>query len=248
MARQIPVINGPIVQSTNEASASSIMERDSNGDVKAARPTATVALVSEGGLKLEYKAKTSSYTALESDYLIAANATSAAVTITLPAAASSDGQVLVIKKTDSSINRVEVDGNASETIDGLATLYLTLQYESITVLCDATGWHVVQRTIPQRTRALSATESMTGAANVLLCTAAADITITLPSAAYWIDKTITVKKVDAGTGDVIVDAASTETIDGALTIPTGQVDERYETRVFLSDGTNWHIVSDYNPD
>lgn len=248
MARQLPVINAPIVQSTSEASASSVVERDSNADAKFARPTATVALVSEGGLKLEYKAKTTAYTILESDYLVACNATSAAFTVTLPAAASSDGQVVVVKKTDSSINAVTVDGNSAETIDGVASFYLTLQYESITLLCDATGWHVVQRTIPQRTRALSASETMTGAANTLLCTAAADITIILPAAANWIDKTITVKKVDAGTGDVIVDGNSTETIDGALTVPTGQVDERYETRTFLSDGTNWHIVSDYNPD
>jgi hypothetical protein len=248
MARQLPVINAPIVQSTSEASASSVMERDSNGDVKAARPTATVALVSEGGLKLEYDAKTADYTATEAESLIACTA-AALRTITLPAAASSAGQSLTIRKTDATAFPVLIDGNASETIDGETGIYLTLQYESVTVQCDATGWHIISRYLPQKSRALSATETpITCEASVLLCTAAADITLTLPAAAYWKGKTITVKKVDAGTGDVIIDANSTETIDGALTIPTGQIDERYETRVIYSDGTNWHVIQDYNPD
>jgi hypothetical protein len=246
MARQLPVINAPIVQSTSEASASSVVERDSNADSKAARWTSTTSMVSEGGIKAEYKAKTSAYTALESDFLIACNATSAAFAVTLPAAASSDGQILIIKKTDSSINRVEVDGNASETIDGSATLYLTLQYESITLQCDATGWHVLDRYIPRVMRALSATETMTGAASILICTAASDITITLPAAAYWIGKSIWLKKVDGGAGDVILEGNASETIDGQATSPQ-DFSTQYEAKEIASDGSNWHVLSASSP-
>lgn len=75
--------------------------------------------------------------------IILANATSAAFTITLPAAASSTNLEYTIKKTDSSVNAVTVKGNASETIDGSNTQILSSQYQSITVVCDGTSWWVI---------------------------------------------------------------------------------------------------------
>ena len=245
-ARQLPVINAPIVVSTNEAAANSIVERDNNADAKAARWTSTTSMVSEGGIKADYESKTSSYTIVEADYLVAFNATGGAVTGTLPAAATSDGQIVTVKKTDSSINAVTVDGNASETIDGAANVILSWQYESATFMCDATGWHLLHRYIPRVSRAVNATETMTGAATVLLVTAAADVTITFPPAANWAGKSIWVKKVDAGAGDAIADGNAAETIDGAATTTT-TIDTQYEAREFYSDGTSIQIVSASSP-
>jgi hypothetical protein len=64
------------------------------------------------------------------------------VTITLPAAASNTGRVYHVKKLGTTAN-VVVDGNASETIDGATTLTMTIQYESIKLVCDGSNWSII---------------------------------------------------------------------------------------------------------
>ena len=51
-------------------------------------------------------------------------------TITLPTGSGLDGRIYTIKKTDSSLNTVTIDGDGTETIDGATTKVLTTQYES----------------------------------------------------------------------------------------------------------------------
>ena len=74
------------------------------------------------------------------DKFVHVDATSGAITITLPPVATSSGIEYYIKKTDSSGNAVTVDGNASETIDGATTQALSSQYDSIFVYCNGTVW------------------------------------------------------------------------------------------------------------
>lgn len=81
--------------------------------------------------------------ALATDYLLLVNATAGAVTVNLPAAASSAGALIVVKKADASGNAVTIDANASETIDGATTQALASQYDALTVACDGTGWWIV---------------------------------------------------------------------------------------------------------
>jgi uncharacterized protein HemX len=71
------------------------------------------------------------------------DATAAPVSVDLPAAASSNGYWLTVKKTDASANAVTLDGNASETIDGATTYALSAQYDSVTVRCDGSEWFIV---------------------------------------------------------------------------------------------------------
>lgn len=82
-------------------------------------------------------AKTANYTALASDGVLLADATSAAFTITLPGAVS--GGMVRIKKTDGTANIVTVAA-ASGTIDGATTDTLTMQYQSRTYVSDGTNW------------------------------------------------------------------------------------------------------------
>lgn len=92
--------------------------------------------------------KSSAYTILTTDRnkLILVDATGGAVTITLPAAATAeDGFSVTIKKIDSSTNAVTIDGDASETIDGATTYVISSQYESVSVVSDATKWHIKEK-------------------------------------------------------------------------------------------------------
>lgn len=75
--------------------------------------------------------------------IVRVDASGAARTITLPAAASSTRRVYVIKKSDSSVNTVTIDGNASETIDGATTRVISTQYAGVVISCNGTGWDVI---------------------------------------------------------------------------------------------------------
>lgn len=86
--------------------------------------------------------QTGDYTVTDSDFLVLVDASSGNVTITLPA--SSSGRRYEIKKTDSSANKVIIDGDGSETIDGATTQELLLQYEALSVMGDGSGnWVIV---------------------------------------------------------------------------------------------------------
>lgn len=104
-------------------------------------------LVSDGALEAPVKTtvtSVSSDTTLTSAHaVVLVDASGAARTITLPAASGLSGRVYIVKKIDSSSNRVTVDGNASETIDDLADLVLKHQYDCVMLVCDGTEWWVV---------------------------------------------------------------------------------------------------------
>jgi hypothetical protein len=64
-------------------------------------------------------------------------------------------------------------------------------------------------------------------------------TITLPTAADNEGRVITVKKIDAGGNNVILDGEGAETIDGAANI-TWAV--QFESHTVISNGTSWSTV------
>lgn len=85
---------------------------------------------------------TSNDTATLNDYLVLVDATSGALTEKLPASLTSvQTTVLVIKKKDSSVNTVTVDGNGA-LIDGVATFVLYTQNSSITLQWNGGGWSI----------------------------------------------------------------------------------------------------------
>lgn len=246
MARQYLPLNSTLVQGTSDAAADSVVERDNNGDSEARRWVATESIRSEGGLYLGYATKTGNYTATSSDHYLTFTL-SAAATLTLPAAASNAGHTLVVKRLDSTSYVLTVDGSAAETIDGDASIYLTLQYESVTLFCDGTNWHVLDRTIPVRTVTKNANWTVVGEGTVyLVTTGASDVTATLPPAAGWKGKPLYFKKVDGGAGDVVLEGDAAETIDGQATF-SAVIDSQYEIRCIVSDGSNWHILSASSP-
>lgn len=73
--------------------------------------------------------------------VILADASSNAITIDLPA--GSPDLYYTIKKIDSSVNIVTVDGNGTQTIDGDLTKDITVQYESIKIVSDGNNWWII---------------------------------------------------------------------------------------------------------
>jgi len=75
--------------------------------------------------------------------LVLCNALAGAITVYLPAANINKGLIFNIKKIDSSVNVVTVDGNLSETIDGAFTKGINTQYTNIKIISDGSNWHII---------------------------------------------------------------------------------------------------------
>ncbi len=99
--------------------------------------------VATGTLTLNTRGITVTDSVNATDYAVFADATAGAITVNLPAVASSAGRVLVVKKTDASGNAVTLDGSGTETIDGAATQAITAQYDALMVVCDGAAWWIV---------------------------------------------------------------------------------------------------------
>lgn len=99
------------------------------------------ALQSGVGLVLAASTKTSDYTVLSSDFLLVGDATSGDIAFTLPPASSVGGQIFNFKKKDSTTNSIIMQG--SETIDGVSSISVNTQYESLTMQSDAAEWWVI---------------------------------------------------------------------------------------------------------
>lgn len=88
-------------------------------------------------------AKTANYTATAADEVILVDATSGAVTITLPAAAGVSGRRYTVKKTDLGLNTITIDPNGSELIDSALTMVISDYLQAVTLVCDGVQWWVV---------------------------------------------------------------------------------------------------------
>lgn len=89
-----------------------------------------------GGATFNYVAKTANYTISATDYMV--NCTANTFTLTLPTAVGRTGQVYVIKNSGTGV--VTIATTSSQTIDGLTSRVLAVQYESYTVMSNGANW------------------------------------------------------------------------------------------------------------
>jgi len=84
------------------------------------------------------------YTISTGDTVIIADATSNAVTITLPVASSMTGYRFYVKRKDNvTANAVTIARSGSDTIDGATSQTLDAQYTSATVVSDGSNWYII---------------------------------------------------------------------------------------------------------
>lgn len=86
---------------------------------------------------------TATTTALVSDYTILCDATSGAIILNLPAAASNTGLVLCVKKINNTANNITIDPNGAELIDLGATLVVSTYLQSVMFQSNGTGWYKI---------------------------------------------------------------------------------------------------------
>jgi len=99
-------------------------------------------------INLKLVSKTSTYTAAE-ESVILANANGGAVTINLPSAVGITGRTYIIKKIDSSTNTVIIDGDSTETIDGVQTQKLVFENQYIQIVSNGNNWNILNEKTTQ---------------------------------------------------------------------------------------------------
>lgn len=83
--------------------------------------------------------KTTTYTVLATDGLVLCNGT---FTVALPSAATvGSNHVVHIKNIGT--GAITIDPNGAQTIDGSATLVLTVQYDCLSICSDGSNWHII---------------------------------------------------------------------------------------------------------
>jgi len=99
-----------------------------------------------GGLATNIGPQVSNYTSSAADHTILVDASlGGAVTVTLRPAANAQGQILVIKKIDSSGSGVTVDANGAETIDGSLSYTISSQWDTVTIQSDGSNWYILSK-------------------------------------------------------------------------------------------------------
>ena len=96
-----------------------------------------------GATRGAYRSVTTSGNVVSGDYLIIADATAGAITMTLPPAALVPGRIYAFKRINSGANAVIIDGYAAETIDGNLTHTLTPQWNSVTIMSNGVAWFIL---------------------------------------------------------------------------------------------------------
>lgn len=87
--------------------------------------------------------QTTNYTVTSTDTVVFADATSGNVTITLPAASGVAGYRFYVKRIDGSANTVTIARSGSDTIDGMTSFTLDLQYTAFGVVSNGSAWYIL---------------------------------------------------------------------------------------------------------
>jgi hypothetical protein len=95
-------------------------------------------------LRLNYVAKTASYTTGTNDTFISADATTGTFPITLPTAVGIPGRFWTVMKIDASANAVTIQGTLSQTLNGVASYTLARQWDSVTFVSNNVNWYSAQ--------------------------------------------------------------------------------------------------------
>lgn len=101
---------------------------------------------SAGGLADSHTITTTTVTAYAiGDYVVVlVDTTSNAVTVTLPAASSNAGKFFHVKwKAGPRSNKVTIDTQGSETIDGHSSVIPNTRYTSLQLISDGTNWFII---------------------------------------------------------------------------------------------------------
>jgi hypothetical protein len=105
--------------------------------------TASVLANAAGGAVSSVNTKIAAYTLTTTNSIILADATTAALTCTLPTAVGITGKQYTVKRINGGANSVTVGTTSGQTIETAATKTLGSQFSYLIVVSDGVGWVIV---------------------------------------------------------------------------------------------------------
>ncbi len=140
MATKALIVYGerPFLHADDSANKNTVAMRDGSGDLYAAVHRSSGGIVNGGRTELGIASKTADYTLAATETTCFVDATSGAVTITMPVATAAGSRLYIINKTDSGTNAVTVKDS-----DGTTTLAtLSSQHDSALLQSDGSNWQL----------------------------------------------------------------------------------------------------------
>lgn len=105
-------------------------------------------------------AKTTTFTASVAEDIYSCGTSGGAYTATLPTAVGNTNKIFYFIKTTNDFNALTIDANSTETINGLLTIKLNVQWESVKIISDGTNWIILDRV--DTSKLLTYTATVTG--------------------------------------------------------------------------------------
>jgi|GEM_PF-5313485 len=180
---------------------------------------------------------TGTYTVLLTDEVLLVDASGGTVTIALPAVADCEGFRLEVIAVNVA-NAITLDGDASETINGAATLGISALYNRVTLLATSTGWLADFGSSKwERAKTItSGTYNVLLTDDVLLVDASGGaVTINLPAVATCAGFRLDVIAINVASA-ITLDGNSAETINGSA---TKSITVQYRRNVLLAYSGGW---------
>lgn len=185
----------------------------------------------------EPKSVSGSYTVLLTDEVLLVDSSGGAVTLNLPAVATCEGFQVEVIATNVT-NTITLDGNSSETINGLTTLTIPSTYTRTILLATSSGW-IAQFGLSKWERLKTVTA---GSYTVLLTdgtllvdASGGAVTINLPAVATCVGFHLDVIATNVASA-ITLDGNASETINGSA---TKSVTVQYRRNVLLATAAGW---------
>lgn len=128
----------PVVVTTRVGKGSILLEADIDQNWIDLQDAVNIALV-------ETTTETSPAITAGNKRVILCDTTAASMTVTLPPAATVLDEIYYIKKIDSTVNTVTIDGDTGDTIDNDLTQVIRDQWEGLAMISDGAEWFVISK-------------------------------------------------------------------------------------------------------
>lgn len=172
------------------------------------------------------------------------DANAGVINLNLPDKAS-NGQVIKVKKMDSSGNAITISAPAGKLIDGKASFQLLDQYDAVIISYDKTNYVVFSShryDIPSKiVNVNTATANIDWNQEVLADSASTAITLSLPDTASA-GRVIRVKKTDSSANIITISSPAGKLIDGKANF---QLLDQNDGVIIYYDGTNYQIFAGF---